>query len=143
MKDFKRSGGFRKPSFDRGPRRDFSAGPKEMFDATCSHCGKRCEVPFRPNGKKPVYCRDCFNTNRTDQGGEQRSFAPRSEARPEPRFEQKPEAQGPNLRTQIDTLNQKLDKLTRMVETLTQNQAKKEEAPVAAPKKVVKKAAKK
>lgn len=31
-----------------------------MFAATCSSCGKACEVPFRPTGEKPVYCSDCF-----------------------------------------------------------------------------------
>lgn len=44
-------------------RRSF--GPREMHKATCSDCGKECEVPFVP-GKdaqgnlRPVYCLDCF-----------------------------------------------------------------------------------
>lgn len=33
---------------------------REMFKATCSQCGGVAEVPFRPSGDKPVYCRDCF-----------------------------------------------------------------------------------
>ena len=33
---------------------------REMFQATCSSCGKVAEVPFKPSGEKPVYCRDCF-----------------------------------------------------------------------------------
>ncbi|HEX3468705.1 MAG TPA: zinc-ribbon domain containing protein [Candidatus Elarobacter sp.] len=33
---------------------------REMFQATCSACGKVAEVPFQPRGDKPVYCRDCF-----------------------------------------------------------------------------------
>lgn len=37
----------------------FSA-PREMHDATCSACGIATQVPFRPSGAKPVYCRDCF-----------------------------------------------------------------------------------
>lgn len=32
----------------------------ELHQATCSQCGQSCEVPFKPNGKKPVFCRDCF-----------------------------------------------------------------------------------
>jgi CxxC-x17-CxxC domain-containing protein len=55
-----RSGGGR--SFDR-PMRD-----REMHRTTCSNCGKECEVPFKPNGSKPVFCSDCFEKN----GGEQR-----------------------------------------------------------------------
>lgn len=33
---------------------------KTMYRATCSQCGKSCEVPFKPNGSKPVFCSDCF-----------------------------------------------------------------------------------
>lgn len=29
--------------------------------AVCSECGKECELPFRPTGDRPVYCRDCFS----------------------------------------------------------------------------------
>ena len=35
-------------------------GPREMFSATCSSCGKEAQVPFQPSGDKPVYCSDCF-----------------------------------------------------------------------------------
>ncbi|GAB6158751.1 zinc-ribbon domain containing protein [Desulfotomaculum varum] len=34
---------------------------REMFAATCAACGIETEVPFRPNGDRPVYCRDCFS----------------------------------------------------------------------------------
>jgi len=47
-------GGFRRGGF----RRDF--GPREMHKATCSECGKECEVPFKPTEGKPVYCRECY-----------------------------------------------------------------------------------
>ncbi len=39
-------------------------GPREMFEATCSSCGKEAQVPFRPTSGKPVYCSDCFRTQR-------------------------------------------------------------------------------
>ena len=41
-----------------------SRGPREMFSATCSTCGREAQVPFRPNGSKPVYCSDCFTSQR-------------------------------------------------------------------------------
>ncbi len=49
---------------DRGGgfRRDF--GEREMHDAVCSECGKKCQVPFKPTEGKPVYCRDCFAKRR-------------------------------------------------------------------------------
>ena len=38
--------------------------PREMFDATCSNCGKTAQVPFRPTSGKPVFCDDCFSRRR-------------------------------------------------------------------------------
>ena len=43
-----------------------SSGPREMFTATCSSCGREARVPFRPTNGKPVYCSDCF---RSQSGG--------------------------------------------------------------------------
>ena len=37
---------------------------REMFEATCSNCGKTAMVPFRPTSGKPVYCDDCFQSRR-------------------------------------------------------------------------------
>ena len=31
-----------------------------MHRATCSECGKECELPFKPTGNKPVFCSNCF-----------------------------------------------------------------------------------
>jgi CxxC-x17-CxxC domain-containing protein len=42
----------------------YDRGPREMFSATCSSCGKEAQVPFRPTSGKPVYCSDCFKTQR-------------------------------------------------------------------------------
>jgi CxxC-x17-CxxC domain-containing protein len=40
-------------------------GAREMFQTTCSQCGKTAEVPFQPRGDKPVYCRECFASKST------------------------------------------------------------------------------
>ena len=40
---------------------NFSSGPREMHKATCSECGKECEVPFKPTQGKPVFCKECFS----------------------------------------------------------------------------------
>ena len=37
---------------------------RELFEATCSSCGKTASVPFRPTSGKPVYCDDCFRSRR-------------------------------------------------------------------------------
>ncbi|MBI4430316.1 MAG: hypothetical protein HY587_01215 [Candidatus Omnitrophica bacterium] len=38
----------------------FDRRPREMFKATCADCKKECEVPFKPSGDRPVYCKECF-----------------------------------------------------------------------------------
>lgn len=42
-------------------------GPREMHKATCASCQKECEVPFKPSGDRPVYCKECFS-KRQDGG---------------------------------------------------------------------------
>ena len=64
---------------DRGHgRSERPSEDREFFKATCSSCHKSCEVPFRPSGDKPVFCRECFAEK--DQGSE-RSFSGRNENR--------------------------------------------------------------
>jgi CxxC-x17-CxxC domain-containing protein len=46
-----------------------SRGPREMFSATCSSCGKEAQVPFQPSRDKPVYCSDCFQQRGGGYGG--------------------------------------------------------------------------
>lgn len=41
-----------------------SGGSREMFSATCASCGREAKVPFQPTGSKPVYCSDCFTSQR-------------------------------------------------------------------------------
>ncbi|MBI4599262.1 hypothetical protein HY734_03660 [Candidatus Uhrbacteria bacterium] len=52
------SGGFR----DSRPEK-FSFDDKRMYNVTCAKCGTQCEVPFKPTGEKPVYCRQCFGAS--------------------------------------------------------------------------------
>ncbi len=45
--------------------RDFgNQGPRQMYTATCSDCGKETEVPFKPAEGRPVYCRDCYQKHK-------------------------------------------------------------------------------
>jgi CxxC-x17-CxxC domain-containing protein len=43
----------------------YSRGPRQMYPAVCSQCGKETEVPFQPTAGKPVYCRECFQDRRS------------------------------------------------------------------------------
>jgi len=60
-------GGYSAGGYDGGGGGGYgnrSSAPREMFDATCSNCGKDAKVPFRPTNGKPVYCSDCFRSMR-------------------------------------------------------------------------------
>jgi len=44
---------------DRRSGRSFG-GPREMHKAICAECKKETEVPFEPDGTRPVYCQECY-----------------------------------------------------------------------------------
>ncbi len=44
--------------------RSRNSGPREMHTAVCSACGREAQVPFLPRGDKPVFCNDCFQSQR-------------------------------------------------------------------------------
>ncbi len=87
-----RGGGFSRggdrPSYGgdrRGGGRDFGRPQTEMFAATCNNCNAACEVPFRPNGTKPVFCKNCFVRNDEPRAdGRPYEKRPFSEQRPSP-----------------------------------------------------------
>ncbi len=37
-----------------------------MYKSVCADCRKDCEVPFKPTGERPVYCKECFAKRKTD-----------------------------------------------------------------------------
>ena len=45
-----------------GYRRD--DGPRDLHKVKCSECGTDAEVPFKPDGDRPVYCRECYQKQR-------------------------------------------------------------------------------
>jgi len=101
----------------RGGDRPF--GRPELFPATCSSCGKPCEVPFRPTGEKPVYCRDCFGKQeqapwRESRGGDRND-------RPQRDFRPQRESFGPSLgnnedlKRQLATLETKVNRILEIL----------------------------
>lgn len=67
---FNRGGGF-KPRFG-------NRGPVEMHKAICDNCKKECEVPFKPTNGRPIYCSNCFETQKG--GSDSRRFEGRAPA---------------------------------------------------------------
>jgi CxxC-x17-CxxC domain-containing protein len=38
---------------------------QEQHEVTCSQCGQRTTVPFKPVLDRPVYCKTCYQERRT------------------------------------------------------------------------------
>ena len=51
--------------YSSGGGDSYNRGPRQMYPAVCSQCGKETEVPFQPTAGKPVYCRECFQDRRS------------------------------------------------------------------------------
>ena len=125
------SGGYKG---NRGDHRGESFSRDEaqtLHKATCAECNKTCEVPFRPNGKKPVYCKDCFGAKKTPGGNSNRfekSEFTRESApyvREERRDREQSHSQAApaardsridDLKSQVDALNTKLDRVLKALE---------------------------
>ena len=45
-------------------QRDGYRSDRQMHAVTCAGCGVETEVPFKPSGDRPVYCRNCFQDRR-------------------------------------------------------------------------------
>jgi CxxC-x17-CxxC domain-containing protein len=143
-----------RPSFGGGSDRD--GGRPQLFSAVCDECGKTCEVPFRPNGSKPIYCSQCFENKggngRGDRDGGRPSFrdnrdggfggfggndrnADRTTVR---RFESNGKPID-NTSEKLDKISDKLDKLiTLLTPKVEKVEAVSEEAPVKKAKKAKK-----
>jgi CxxC-x17-CxxC domain-containing protein len=80
--------------------------PLEMHEVICAKCGKETEVPFKPTGDKPVYCRDCFDKNGGDRGSN-RSFNAGGAS-----------AGAGMSQEQFKQINEKLDKIIAFLETI-------------------------
>lgn len=53
------------PTCRASRRRERTGGtPREGSTITCASCGQQATVPFVPRLDRPVYCNDCFATER-------------------------------------------------------------------------------
>ncbi len=50
---------------DRG-NQDRGFRERSFTRVICADCHKECEVPFKPSGDRPVYCKDCFAKRKGD-----------------------------------------------------------------------------
>jgi len=111
------TGSYNKPAWNQGGN-----DQKPSHKAQCADCGNNCTVPFKPNGRKPVLCSDCFRvkgpsdskpsyggsggggsrggSSYGDRGGS--SYSDRSNDR---------RPSGPSLKDEIAAINKKLDRI--------------------------------
>ncbi len=69
--------------YDDRNRRQSERGEREFHTTTCSECKKETKVPFKPTGVKPVYCSECFQKHKPQDGfREARSSSSRSRGKP-------------------------------------------------------------
>lgn len=52
-----------KNSIDQKPTQD----DREMFSTKCWGCGVDTQIPFKPDGKRPIFCKDCLKNYRREQ----------------------------------------------------------------------------
>jgi CxxC-x17-CxxC domain-containing protein len=92
-------------SFGGGRDREERRRP-EMHSSTCAKCGQECQVPFKPTGEKPVYCRACFGKNEGSFSNKSNNFKP-----------QNAESSGIS-KEQFKELNSKLDRILKILENI-------------------------
>ncbi|MFA5996038.1 MAG: CxxC-x17-CxxC domain-containing protein [Patescibacteria group bacterium] len=114
----KRSGDFSKMTHDRSDRssrskegykkfggRDYdpAKATKILHEAVCAECHEACKVPFKPNGKKPILCHDCFK--KSD------SYDSRKPAQYNKSFQHTE-----SYKRDFEQINKKLDKILQVLE---------------------------
>jgi CxxC-x17-CxxC domain-containing protein len=71
---------------------------RRMYDAVCDKCGNRCQVPFQPREGKEVLCSHCFEQKGKEERGN---------------FESRPQSS-----VDLTTVNAKLDKILKLLESM-------------------------
>lgn len=125
MQDFKKRGGFggdrggrsfgggNRDRFNRPGNRDFRQS--QMFSAQCAECGKACQVPFKPNGEKPVYCNFCFAKHKPDNFGGSKPFGGKDFAVKHDNHSDSGAARG---KLEFDVLNKKIGEINAKLDSI-------------------------
>lgn len=106
----------------RGGASGFGGGDRDsdrgtLHDATCAKCNSHCQVPFRPNGRKPVYCSNCFvrdadSAPRFERGGYSKpSFGDKPAYGAKRPYVSTPRDNSSAIDAQLKAVNAKLDQI--------------------------------
>ncbi len=88
-------------------------GKTFMHKAICAKCATPCEVPFKPNGRKPVMCSNCFV--RDDSRGERGGARDGARSFDRPSFNSERPSGGDNS-AMLKAINDKLDKIMEILD---------------------------
>lgn len=67
---------------NRGQRDSYGGGSsggfrereaRQMYSVNCASCGNEAQVPFQPRDDRPVYCSECYQSQRTGYSNDRRS----------------------------------------------------------------------
>lgn len=111
---------------DSGGRKPWENG-SQMHETTCDECGNRAEVPFKPNGSRPVLCRDCFRKDddaprgKFDRDREKKRGFDRPKSGDKRSFVRGPKRNDSGDR-RLDEMNAKLDRILREIAELKEGQ---------------------
>ena len=95
-----------------GPRSN--SGDRPMYDAVCSNCGDKCQIPFQPSQGRDVFCSNCFEKNQGQDSHrpERRNFKEANFSRNDsPRTHDQP-----NYKAQFEALSAKMDKILALLD---------------------------
>jgi len=108
---------------DSWQRNDDRGSRPSMHRAVCDQCHESCQVPFKPNGSKPVLCSDCFSK---DGGGSSSSYndkrGGRSNSYERPAYRSTPRAGSDDLAKQLKMLNRKVDQILEILSDLDEDE---------------------
>lgn len=90
------------------------APPRPLFDAHCDTCGIEIKVPFKPDGKRPTFCKDCLKDfqriNAKVKIGQERKAQREKEVIPQHNFSQKTQTEIPKT-VEVQSQQQKQAKI--------------------------------
>lgn len=92
-----RSGGRDGFGKNRNSIRGGQGGRPSMHKATCSDCGNRCEVPFKPTNDKPIYCSNCFENKDQSNRGNRSNGGRRNNSRNDRSFNKRGRSDRPSM----------------------------------------------
>ncbi len=102
----------------------------EMHSAECNECGERCRVPFRPNGRKPVLCSNCFSRegNKANSDGHGKlDFNSPAMNNDKPAYKSTPRSGDDKIATELKNLNKTMSAILETLQAFGEALAQEEE----------------